>query len=39
MMFEGMLEAAEHAAGDLLDEVAAGDITTGVRNSSKTLLG
>jgi hypothetical protein len=26
MMFEEMLETAEHSAGDLLDEVAAGNI-------------
>jgi hypothetical protein len=39
MMFEEMLETAEHSAGDLLDEVAAGDIKTRVRNGSKILLG
>jgi hypothetical protein len=38
MMFEEMLETAEHSAGDLLDEAAAGDIKTRVRNGSKILL-
>ena len=38
MMFEEMLETAEHSAGDVLDEVAVGDIKTRVRNGSKILL-
>jgi hypothetical protein len=29
MMFEEMLETAEHSAGDLLDEVAAGEYLNG----------
>lgn len=37
-MSEEMSETAEHSGGDLLDEVAAGDIKTGVRNASKMLL-
>jgi len=32
-----MLETAEHSAGKLRDEVAAGDIKTDVRNGSKDI--